>query len=304
VDERSQAPAAGCRFVAMVARAVGALLLVLAAVPVLAGCGSDDLRAEGVAKAAEATASKGGAKVALRQTVTAPGRGTISTRGAGVVDAQARKGHMTLTTSGGPGLPANGRDATQEFIFDGFTIYVRSPQLASLLPGRAEWLKIDAAKLSEAAGLDLAVLAQSAQDPSQSMQVLEAVSGDVRKLGGEQVRGVDTTHYRATVDLRKYPSVVPEASRAAAEATVDKTIQLTGTRMIPVEVWIDGDNLVRRLEQKLAAQGMPITQRIELYDFGTNVDVEPPPARKVKDLTDIASLAGSSGTSSAGTATP
>ena len=138
------------------------------------------------------------------------------------------------------------------------------------------------------------------------MQVLEVVSGDVKKLGDEQVRGVDATHYRATDDLRKLPSVVPEATRAAAKATVDKTIQLTGTRMIPVDVWIDGDNLVRRLEQKLAAQGMPITQRIELYDFGTKVDVEPPPAREVKDLSDVAAagLAGSNGSSRAGSATP
>ena len=50
---------------------------------------------------------------------------------------------------------------------------------------------------------------------------------------------------------------------------------------------------------------MPITQRIELYDFGTKVDVEPPPAREVKDLTEIAaSLGGSSAPSGAGTGTP
>ena len=290
----------------MIARAVSALLVVLAAIPALAGCGSDDLSAEGVAKAAQATASKGGAKVSLRQTFTAPGSGAISMSGAGVVDTQTRKGHLTLTTSGGSGLPASARDATQQLIIDGLRIYVRSPLLASLLPSGVKWLKIDAAKVGRAAGIDLAVLAQSAQDPSQSMQVLEAVSGDVKKVGDEQVRGVDTTHYRATVDLRKYPSVVPEASRAAAEVSVEKTIQLTGTRRIPVDVWIDGDDLVRRFEQKLAAQGMPITQRIELYDFGTKVDVEPPPAREVKDLSDIAGagLDAARGPSSGGSATP
>jgi hypothetical protein len=295
----------------MYARAVVAVVLVLATITVLAGCAGEDLSGEGIANAAQTTASKGGARIALQQTIGTAGGGSLSTRGTGVIDSRTQTGRLTLRTSGGPGLPpALARGTTQDVIIDRFTIYLRSPLLASVLPSGKRWLKIDVDKLGETIGIDVSMLAQSAQDPSQSMQLLEAVSGDVEKLGEEQVRGVDTTHYRATVDLRKYPSVVPAGSRAAARATIDKTIELTGMRMVPVEVWIDGDDVVRRFEQKLtlgtAGDRVPFSQRIELYDFGTRVDVTPPPAREVRDVADVAAsgLAGSGSSSSLGTQTP
>ncbi len=296
----------------MYARSLATLIAVLAAVAALAGCGSDVPSAEGIAEAADATAAKGGAKVSLQQTFASPGSETLSMSGGGVIDSQTRTGHLKLRISGGPGLPSTidrGR-LTQEVIIDRLTIYMRSPLLAEALPGGAQWLKLDLEKLGRAAGIDFSVLAQTGQDPSQSLQLLKALSGEVEKVAREDVRGVSTTHYKATVDLRKYPSVVPAGSRAAAKATIDKTIELTGTRTVPVDVWIDRDNLVRRFQQRLTFQlggrGMPITQRFELYDFGTKVDVTPPPARQVKDLSGVAGsgLSGSSGSGLSGSSGP
>ncbi len=287
----------------MYARSLAALVLVLVAVAALVGCGSDVPSAEGIAKAADATASKGGAKVSLQQTFAPPGSESLSMSGGGVIDSQKRTGHLELRISGGPGLASttDPGSLTQELIIDRFTIYMRSPLLRAALPSARHWIKLDLQKLGRAAGIDLSVLAQTGQDPSQSLQLLKALGGDVDKVAREDVRGVGTTHYKVTVDLRKYPSTVPAGSRAAAKATIDKTIELTGMRTVPVDVWIDRDNLVRRFQQRLTfeldGRRMPITQRFELYDFGTKVDVTPPPARLVKDLTGVAAsgLAGSSG---------
>ncbi len=125
------------------------------------------------------------------------------------------------------------------------------------------------------------------------MQMLKAVSGEVEKVGDEDVRGVSTTHYRATIDFDKYPLAVPAANRAAVRKSIDSLIKLTGTRTVPVDVWVDGDAVVRRFAQTTrmnvpGAGRMQMKQTIELYDFGTKVDVQAPPAREVQDLSELA----------------
>ena len=49
----------------------------------------------------------------------------------------------------------------------------------------------------------------------QQLRMLRAVSGDVTEHGREQVRGADTTHYSATVDLRRTVESLPESQREA-----------------------------------------------------------------------------------------
>ena len=62
---------------------------------------------------------------------------------------------------------------------------------------------------------------------------------------------------------------------------------------MPVEVWIDGDNLVRRMRQSFEGAQMDagvqvdMTTTTELYDFGTTVNVEEPPADQVVDFQDV-----------------
>ena len=106
------------------------------------------------------------------------------------------------------------------------------------------------------------------------------------------MRGVATTHYRATVDLRRYPDLVTGAQRGAAGASVERLIAQTATGTVPVDIWIDEDELVRRVSQKLSLKtpGGPtvIEQRFEFYDFGTAVHIAVPAADEVTDVTDLA----------------
>lgn len=108
----------------------------------------------------------------------------------------------------------------------------------------------------------------------------------------KDVRGVKTTHYKATVDLTKYPATVPAKDRADTRSTIDNLVKRLGDRRSPVEFWIGKDNLVRRYTQtlklKIAGATSSIKQRIEFYDYGTNVDVTLPPADEVQDLTGTA----------------
>jgi hypothetical protein len=71
----------------------GALLCLLATIPLLSGCGGGDtLSADGVAKAADATVARGGAKIAVQSQADVPGAGQLTLTGGGAVDARARTG--------------------------------------------------------------------------------------------------------------------------------------------------------------------------------------------------------------------
>lgn len=181
-------------------------------------------------------------------------------------------------------------------IFDGFVFYMSFPALSQVLEGDKEWIKFDLEELGKAQGIDLSQFTQFGQaDPSQALQYLRAVSGEVKDEGSEEVRGVSTTHYAARVDLRKFPDVLPEDQREAAKKAVDSLIdQLGGRSELPMEVWIDDQGLIRRQRfdfsfEPQGAAKFSFRYDIELYDFGVEVDVEPPPAENTADFTELLS---------------
>lgn len=281
-------------------RLLAVLALLAALAPAVGGCGGEDLApTAAVAEAADATVATRGMRIAMRQTLTLPGAGRMTTTGSGEMDPRGQRSHLTLKVGTGPDVVVGAfdkSDLTTEIITDRFTVYTHSAQLGQLLGAGRRWVKIDAAELSRAAGIDVSSLTQSGQDPTQALRQLRAVSGDIETIGQELVRGVSTTHYRATVDLRRYPDLVPAGERAAARASIEQLIHVAGASSMPVDVWVGKDDLVRRVRQKLSlrAPGGPsaIEQSFELYDFGTTVDIALPAPREVTDVTNLAAAGG------------
>ncbi len=279
---------------AIFVRRLIALLALLAAIPALAGCGAEDLSPTAIAQAADTTVAANGMKVRIDQTMTLPGMGPLEMGGDGEIDTRNQRSRFSLRLESAPDAPAGIGDAFRtDVVSDRLDVYTRTPQLSSVLGEGKRWLKIDIAEVSRAAGLDVSSMAQSSQDPSQMLRQLKAAGGDIEKVGEEDVRGVATTHYKATIDFERYPELVPADERAAARASMRQLIKLTGARTAPVEVWVDDDDLVRRLEQttKLTIPGagpMSMVQQLELYDFGTKVDIEVPDPAEVADMTDLA----------------
>ena len=200
----------------------------------------------------------------------------------------------SLASSLPPGSGIDAGDLTGEVIFDGFVFYMRFPVLSQLLEGGKEWVKFDIEEIGKAQGIDLSQFAQFGQaDPSQALQYLRAVSGEVEDKGTEEVRGVSTTRYEAKVDLRKFPDVLPDDQREAAEESVDTLIeQLGGESELPMEVWIDDDGLIRRQRFNFSfdpetGPGYSFRYDMELYDFGVEVNVQPPPEEDTADLGDL-----------------
>lgn len=199
---------------------------------------------------------------------------------------------MDVSDLPGGALAGGHGEVTQHMVFDGPTFYMRSPAFAAMLPSGTSWLKFDLAKAGTSAGIDLASLTQGAsQDPTQTLQYLKAAGGDVKRVGTESVRGASTTQYRATIDFSKVPDTAPADQRAAIRASIEQTIELSGARKVPIDVWVGDDGLARRIVtsygSNLAGQHATIKQRVEIYDFGATVDVKIPPAGETTDFGEL-----------------
>ena len=119
------------------------------------------------------------------------------------------------------------------------------------------WLKTEASPEGGAVRSLTNALAAS----TQSLEYLESVADDVAKIGGEEVRGVDTTHYQAIVRLTEL-GAPPEFGR------------------FPVDLWVDEDGRTRRFSfHPIGSQEISVW---EFYNFGVSVELSPPPDEQVR----------------------
>ena len=149
------------------------------------------------------------------------------------------------------------------------------------VPEGKEWLLVDP---------DTVGTSEIAQrDPSSSLDALRGASGKVTRAGSEKVRGVNTTHYRVTLDLANAISNSPEAERDRVETSV---IAL-GTRNVPADVWIDRQGRVRRLRLRLKGGTVanPGSVQFEFFHLGTPVTVTQPDPNSIVDLSQIVGAA-------------
>jgi LppX_LprAFG lipoprotein len=264
-------------------------LLPLAAVLLALGltaCGSETAAEpapqEAVALAASKTTGAGTYKADIVSSIDIAGQ-SLEMTGTGEFDGDAQRGRVSYSAS------VAGQDIDVDTVFALPDVYMRYP--AGLLPGIPEgksWIKLDLEKLGREAGFDFGQLMQAGQsDPSQGLQFLRGVT-DTQAVGDEDVRGVSTTHYTGVVDLQRLADKDP-----ALKGTVDALIAQAGLTRIPVEVWVDDENFVRRMKQSFEGAtfgpGMQLdmTMTTELYDFGSDVKVEVPSPDDVVDLGEI-----------------
>ncbi len=289
-------------------RAVIRLLCSLAAAVALgllaAGCGSSSSSSTGssvvtldpLAHAASATSSVGGARMSIAAHVDGAGLpASVTIGGSGFFNYKSHEGSLELTLSGLPESAAAGIGSgglqIQELIAAN-DIYVGSSLFAGKLPGGAHWIKIDLGRAGQAIGLDPQQLLSGQSNPAQLLDYLKASSGSVTKVGTDLVRGVSCTHYRGAIDLAKLADASPAAQRAKVRAALQKLIAQFGSQQLPVDVWVDGKGLVRRisLSMSLPVSGQTVSSQIliELFDFGPTPTVTVPAASDVYDATQAA----------------
>jgi hypothetical protein len=221
--------------------------------------------------AALVLAACGGSETTAQQTLP---KIDVAQAAARTVDAGSAR--FSLSGEGGPGGSFSGKGefagdrgrlelhfseaagglfpADVEAVYAGGALYVRFSGLAGLLPGLAtggrDWLRVDLGADGDALReyLDL-----GDGDPTRLLETLEA-AGAFAEVASERVRGVETTRYRGSV---------------------------ASTR---VDVWVGADGLVRRVAVS-DDEGTDV--RLELFDFGADVEIERPPADEVSELRDL-----------------
>jgi len=297
-----------------------ALILCLLSTIVLVGCGAGDtVSLDQVANAAAATGKYSGVRIDMTTTTSVPGiPGAITTTSAGVVDSRIKRGRMTIdmtdvrreAMSGikgaakrvGPPEAWRG-EMVLDFSKGRLVAYLRMPFMTRLMKTSKPWVKFDYQRLGEQAGIDFQQFTTlGGSNPAQAVDYLRAVSGKVEARGHETVRGVETTHYHGTMDLQKYPNLVPPGRRDEMSKTIDQLIKLAGVRTIPADVWIGDDHLVRKMQYSYTMrikdqrtgrrQPRKMDLTMELYDFGATVAVALPPAGQVFDLATLIEKSG------------
>lgn len=182
-------------------------------------------------------------------------------------------------------------------IQDGRVVYVRFPLLRTELPEGKEWIRADADALAAQHGaeLDLGQLGSfGSTDPRSVLDALKAVSGPLETVGREEIRGTGTTHYRAALDPTEIADeVVKTGATDDVLGSVRDALAQSGLQSIPVDVWVDDDGLLRRMQidvtmaQTGFAGETSMRMTFDLFDYGAEVDVTPPPAELVVDATTL-----------------
>ena len=252
----------------------------------------------GLAGFAARTARAGSARVAMHMTMSGVPGGTIQVDATGVVAFRSRAGAMRLRmTSPTTGSVLHIREITRWPV-----VYMRSSLFAGEPHSKGPWVKLDFARIEREHGVNVNALANTGgNDPSEMLSTLAGESDSITTVGHATVRGVDTTHYRAVIDLSKVAASAPPALRAAARRSEARLEALLGKHLMPVDVWIGADGRVRRVAYRTSvsipgqAGALTTSVRLEMFGFGVLAPAAAPPAARTTDLTAAVAAGGGSG---------
>jgi len=274
---------------ALLACAVAVTGLVIA----LSGCGGSSAvssAVDPVAQAAQVSELAPGFKASLSEEFTPPGSSeAVTASGTGVFDQRDHRGIFSIQGKAGE------RSFNAQTQYSNLALYMRLPsssQASSVTHGKP-WVKFDLRGVGTALGISFSALSSpgASSDPSQLLSYLKATSGQITRIGSEQVQGLPTTHYRGTIDYDQYPNKVPPAQRAAASQSIAALKRLSGAHSQVVDVWVDGQHRVRR-EELTFHECLPGTSgtsqihlKIEYFAFGVQAMPAVPASGEVADLT-------------------
>lgn len=227
-----------------------------------------------VRAAYERTAEAESARMTIKMNVAAAGK-RITSDGEGVLDLAEGDSVMTIT--------AQDRTIEQRVVDRVLYQQVQGQKT----PGGKPWIKIDLEKVAAQQGLG----DQQIGDPARTAAYAKAITDqDVTKVGTEKVGGVNTTHYKVSVDVSKLPGG-------------ERMSQQLGPTL-PMQIWLDDEGRLRRQqidmtvkapasasakpEGSASAQQLKMSTVMQFSDFGVEVNAEAPPADQVADMTDKA----------------
>lgn len=258
--------------------AAAAAVVVVVAGSALAGCGgSGSTATTALERAASVTSSGPGYRFTLNSQASVGGRSARFTV-LGSIDERLGQGTLTMSLGG----------LNVSEVESGGYVYVRVPQTGrSLGSGTRPWVRADIYTFTQAlAGSN--PIAGDTSSPTALLQILRS-GGVVTTVGREDVRGVATTRYHALVDFERYASTLAPGRRAGAQAYAAELRRITGSSSLPVDVWVDDAQQIRRFQTQLrlcTPQGnLTDSISMDLYDYGPQPVVAVPSPSQATDIT-------------------
>jgi hypothetical protein len=258
-------------------RAIGVAAVLLLVLGVAAAAvGEDDPVTDPIellGAAPDAARDAGTARMTLTTMASgAPGSPDFSATGKGLVDF--RTGNVAMTMGfGGSEISISTIDGV---------LYMRMPDLLHL---PTPWIKMSIPAMANG---QTQMTPMNSASPTAYLDAL-AGAGDVSDEGRETIDDAPATHYHVEVDVQRAYEAVPEEQRAELERTFG-TVPVT-TRSLPMDVWLSDGGLPVRTELRIEVGDLTTTTRMDLTDFGVDVDIQPPPADQVTEVKDMAELA-------------
>jgi hypothetical protein len=238
---------------------------------------------------ASKTKDAGSARFALRMSVSTGSVKVMTITGTGVTRFQPAAAQIAVRFAGTQALGAvNGMSMVERVVAG--AVYIQSPRFAGLTGSGKQWVQGDLGDLGAGGPTDLGT---GQSDPTKMLDYLRGLTSGVTRVGADDIRGVQATHYHAETNLEKALSELPEAQRKSFEAMVKSY----GSTRIPIDIWVDGDGRIVRMvtatSLNVGGQSVQSDVQVDYFGFGVPVHVEAPPAGQVADLGGLTGSLGS-----------
>jgi hypothetical protein len=184
-------------------------------------------------------------------------RADESMGGTSFKDAQAT---MTMT------LPGKG---SVELRLVGGVLYIHGPQLGLSQQAGKPWVKVDLTDPTNPLGQMFSKITDN-MDPSKLADAFKSIT-KLSRVGPENIDGLQSTHYRVSVDTSRLGSLLglPAGGPSAA---LPKTLTYN--------VWVDADNR----PVQLSMINPHFTIQLQFSRWGEQVHVVAPPASQVSEI--------------------
>lgn len=264
--------------------AAAALVLVAGGVStaVLLGGSGNASAQEAVANAAAQTMNSESADMSMSIDVSILGMHENVTAN-GAFDFAHKTGTMTMT------VPVAGQQYSEREILDGSTVYVNVSGLGGGLAPTKPWISENVGQLNDS-GSGLGTL-----DPTSMLRQLQSSGGTVTSLGPTTYDGTSVTEYAATL-----PSSAMMGDIGKLPSSLQQGVSGLNLPDMHMNIYVTQDNLLKALQVpsysvSFSGQTLSMDMTMVLSNYGTPVNVTPPPASEVEPLSQLGGGFGASG---------
>lgn len=192
--------------------------------------------------------------------------GAASASGEGVVDYTAETPELAMDMS----IDADAQTIDYEMRMVDGVLYLDMGQLT----GDKFWKVDPSDPEGPLAGMGLDKLLEQS-DPIGAVARMEPAIQTVTYVGEEDVDGRDLDHYELTIDITKAVDLMGTDLPSQVEGEMPESISY--------DAWLDEENRFAQLEMEYEVMGQPLSLTMTADDWGTEVDIEAPPADQVTD---------------------